>query len=61
MKPRRRSAPTGFFIPAFRFWAFVTGHQVMAHMMGGRVTPADKREFGKTEIIVQKTRRFMTV
>ncbi len=30
------------------------GHQVMAHMMGGRVTPADKREFGKTEIIVSE-------
>ncbi len=28
------------------------GHQVMAHMMGGRVTPADKREFGKTELHV---------
>ena len=28
------------------------GHQVMAHMMGGRVTPADKREFGKTELQV---------
>src|SRR4028119_693 len=29
------------------------GHQLMAHMMGGRVTPADKKEFGKTELVVQ--------
>ena len=28
------------------------GHQVMAHMMGGKVTPADRREFGKTELQV---------
>lgn len=28
------------------------GHQVMAHMLGGKVTPADKREFGKTELHV---------
>jgi GMP synthase (glutamine-hydrolysing) len=26
------------------------GHQVMAHMMGGKVVPADKKEFGKTEL-----------
>src|SRR5690349_19166070 len=30
------------------------GHQVMAHMLGGKVTPADKREFGKTELLVEK-------
>lgn len=30
------------------------GHQLMAHMMGGRVTPADKKEFGKTELIVER-------
>jgi GMP synthase (glutamine-hydrolysing) len=30
------------------------GHQVMAHMLGGKVTPADKREFGKTELVVEK-------
>jgi GMP synthase (glutamine-hydrolysing) len=30
------------------------GHQLMAHMMGGKVTPADKREFGKTELDVAK-------
>ena len=29
------------------------GHQLMAHMMGGRVTPADKKEFGKTELHVE--------
>ena len=28
------------------------GHQVMAHMMGGVVTPAHRREFGKTELQV---------
>lgn len=28
------------------------GHQIMAHMMGGKVTPADKKEFGKTELHV---------
>jgi GMP synthase (glutamine-hydrolysing) len=26
----------------------------MAHMLGGKVTPADKREFGKTELQVEK-------
>ena len=30
------------------------GHQLMAHMMGGRVTPADKKEFGKTELLVER-------
>lgn len=30
------------------------GHQLMAHMLGGKVTPADKREFGKTELTVEK-------
>jgi GMP synthase (glutamine-hydrolysing) len=30
------------------------GHQLMAHMLGGKVTPADKREFGKTELDVVK-------
>ena len=30
------------------------GHQIMAHMMGGKVTPADKKEFGKTELHVEK-------
>lgn len=30
------------------------GHQLMAHMMGGKVTPADKKEFGKTELDVEK-------
>ncbi len=29
------------------------GHQLMAHMLGGKVTPADKREFGKTELYVE--------
>ena len=28
------------------------GHQLMAHMMGGKVVPADKKEFGKTELAV---------
>ena len=31
------------------------GHQLMAHMMGGKVVPADKKEFGKTELDVKKT------
>jgi GMP synthase (glutamine-hydrolysing) len=26
----------------------------MTHMLGGKVTPADKREFGKTELVVEK-------
>ncbi|MDQ3813084.1 MAG: glutamine-hydrolyzing GMP synthase [Armatimonadota bacterium] len=30
------------------------GHQLMAHMLGGKVTPADKREFGKTELTVER-------
>ncbi|MEO6906337.1 MAG: glutamine-hydrolyzing GMP synthase [Abditibacteriaceae bacterium] len=30
------------------------GHQLMTHMLGGKVTPADKREFGKTELTVEK-------
>lgn len=30
------------------------GHQLMAHMMGGKVVPADKKEFGKTELDVEK-------
>ena len=30
------------------------GHQLMAHMMGGKVTPADKKEFGKTELDVER-------
>lgn len=28
------------------------GHQLMAHMMGGKVVPADKKEFGKTELAI---------
>lgn len=28
------------------------GHQLMAHMLGGKVVPADKKEFGKTELSV---------
>ncbi|HVF09647.1 MAG TPA: glutamine-hydrolyzing GMP synthase, partial [Abditibacteriaceae bacterium] len=30
------------------------GHQLMAHMMGGKVIPADKKEFGKTELSVEE-------
>jgi len=30
------------------------GHQLMAHMLGGKVTPADKKEFGKTVLTVEK-------
>lgn len=30
------------------------GHQLMAHMLGGKVTPADRREFGKTGLDVVK-------
>src|SRR5450759_3914489 len=32
------------------------GHQLMAHMLGGKVVPADKREFGKTELTVLQER-----
>jgi GMP synthase (glutamine-hydrolysing) len=28
------------------------GHQIMAHMLGGKVVPTEKREFGKTELHV---------
>jgi GMP synthase (glutamine-hydrolysing) len=30
------------------------GQQLMAHMLGGKVVPAEKREFGKTEIQVKE-------
>ncbi|MBV9865907.1 MAG: glutamine-hydrolyzing GMP synthase [Abitibacteriaceae bacterium] len=30
------------------------GHQLMAHMLGGKVVPADKKEFGKTELEVER-------
>ena len=42
----------GLFHSGIPILGICYGHQVMAHMLGGKVTPADKREFGKTELVV---------
>ena len=44
----------GLFHSGIPILVICYGHQVMAHMLGGKVVPADKREFGKTELVVQE-------
>ena len=44
----------GLFHSGIPILGICYGHQVMAHMLGGKVTPADKREFGKTELVVKE-------
>jgi GMP synthase (glutamine-hydrolysing) len=42
----------GLFHSGIPILGICYGHQVMAHMLGGKVVSADKREFGKTELVV---------
>ena len=42
----------GLFHSGIPILGICYGHQVMAQMLGGKVVKADKREFGKTELVV---------
>jgi len=42
----------GLFHSGIPILGICYGHQLMAHMLGGTVTPSQKREFGKTELVV---------
>jgi len=43
----------GLFHSGIPILGICYGHQLMAHMMGGVVTPSDKKEFGKTELHIE--------
>ncbi len=42
----------GLFHSGIPILGICYGHQLMAHVLGGKVTPPDKKEFGKTELVV---------